>query len=61
VAGKNGFFDARVIPSAADADPEVAWAGLTENEARAAGVSYGKGVFPCSRAASAALLASRAR
>ena len=45
-AGKNSFFDARVIPSVAYTDPEVAWAGLTENEARAAGVPYGKGVFP---------------
>ena len=45
-AGKNSAFDARVIPSVAYTDPEVAWAGLTENEARAAGVPYGKGVFP---------------
>ncbi len=45
-AGKNSFFDARVIPSVAYTDPEVAWAGVTETEARAAGVTYGKGVFP---------------
>ena len=45
-AGKNSFFDARVIPSVAYTDPEVAWAGVTENEARATGVTYGKGVFP---------------
>jgi dihydrolipoamide dehydrogenase len=45
-AGKNTFFDARVIPSVAYTDPEVAWAGLTENEARAQGRKYGKGVFP---------------
>ncbi|MBV9750857.1 MAG: dihydrolipoyl dehydrogenase [Acetobacteraceae bacterium] len=45
-AGKNSFFDAKVIPSVAYTDPEVAWAGLTENEARAKGVKYGKGVFP---------------
>jgi dihydrolipoamide dehydrogenase len=45
-AGKNSFFDARAIPSVAYTDPEVAWAGVTENEARAAGVKYGKGVFP---------------
>jgi dihydrolipoyl dehydrogenase len=45
-AGKNSFFDARVIPSVAYTDPEVAWAGITENQARAAGVTYGKGVFP---------------
>ena len=46
VAGKNSAFDARVIPSVAYTDPEVAWAGLTETEARAAGAPYGKGVFP---------------
>jgi dihydrolipoamide dehydrogenase len=46
IAGKNSFFDARAIPSVAYTDPEVAWAGVTENEARAAGVTYGKGVFP---------------
>ena len=45
-AGKNSFFDARAIPSVAYTDPEVAWAGVTENEARAAGVKFGKGVFP---------------
>jgi dihydrolipoamide dehydrogenase len=46
IAGKNSYFDARAIPSVAYTDPEVAWAGVTENEARAAGVTYGKGVFP---------------
>jgi dihydrolipoamide dehydrogenase len=46
IAGKNSFFDARAIPSVAYTDPEVAWAGVTETEARAAGVKYGKGVFP---------------
>jgi dihydrolipoamide dehydrogenase len=45
-AGRNAVFDARVIPSVAYTDPEVAWAGLTENEAKAQGVKYGKGVFP---------------
>ena len=45
-AGKNSSFDARVIPSVAYTDPEVAWVGLTEGEARARGVRYGKGVFP---------------
>ena len=35
-----------MIPSVAYTDPEVAWAGLTENEAKANGVKYGKGVFP---------------
>jgi dihydrolipoamide dehydrogenase len=46
IAGKNSFFDVRAIPSVAYTDPEVAWAGVTENEAKAAGVAYGKGVFP---------------
>jgi dihydrolipoamide dehydrogenase len=45
-AGKNAHFDAKVIPSVAYTDPEVAWVGLTENEAKAKGVKYGKGVFP---------------
>jgi len=45
-AGKNSYFDVRTIPSVAYTDPEVAWAGITENEARAAGKTYGKGVFP---------------
>ena len=45
-AGKNSFFDARVIPSVAYTDPEVAWAGMTENQAKAAGLKYRKGVFP---------------
>ena len=45
-AGHNSYFDATVIPSVAYTDPEVAWVGVTENEAKAAGVKYGKGVFP---------------
>jgi dihydrolipoamide dehydrogenase len=45
-AGPNSVFDAKVIPSVAYTDPEVAWVGLTENEAKAKGVKYGKGVFP---------------
>jgi dihydrolipoamide dehydrogenase len=45
-AGRESYFDARVIPSVAYTDPEVAWVGVTEDEAKAAGVKYGKGVFP---------------
>jgi dihydrolipoamide dehydrogenase len=45
-AGMKSYFDARVIPSVAYTDPEVAWAGLTEGEAKAQGIKYGKGVFP---------------
>src|SRR4051794_19578029 len=45
-AGHTSYFDAAVIPSVAYTDPEVAWVGVTENEAKAAGVRYGKGVSP---------------
>jgi dihydrolipoamide dehydrogenase len=45
-AGRNSYFDAKVIPSVAYTDPEVAWVGVTENEAKAAGIKYGKGAFP---------------
>ena len=45
-SGQKSFFDAAVIPSVAYTDPEVAWVGLTENEAKAKGIKYGKGVFP---------------
>ena len=45
-AGRNSFLDAKVIPSVAYTDPEVAWVGMTENEAKAKGIKYGKGVFP---------------
>jgi dihydrolipoamide dehydrogenase len=45
-AGRNSVFDAKVIPSVAYTDPEVAWVGLTELEAKASGVKYSKGVFP---------------
>jgi dihydrolipoamide dehydrogenase len=39
-------FDARVVPSVAYTDPEIAWVGLTEDEARARGVAVKKGLFP---------------
>jgi dihydrolipoamide dehydrogenase len=39
-------FDARVIPSVAYTDPEVAWVGLTEDDAKARGVKVTKGLFP---------------
>ena len=45
-AGQKSHFDAKVIPSVAYTDPEVAWVGVTENEAKAKGMKYGKGVFP---------------
>ncbi len=45
-AGEKRFFDARVIPSVAYTDPEVAWVGLTEIEAKAKGIAYETGSFP---------------
>ena len=45
-AGMKSWFDARVIPSVAYTDPEVAWVGVTEAEAKQQGLNYGKGVFP---------------
>jgi dihydrolipoamide dehydrogenase len=49
IAGLPGAgFDARAIPSVAFTDPEIAWMGLTEAEARERGVEYEKGVFPWS-------------
>ena len=45
-AGHNAYFDARQIPSVAYTDPEVAWAGKTEEQCKAEGVQYGKAVFP---------------
>jgi len=47
-AGLKSGFDARVIPSVAYTDPEIAWVGLTETEAEARGVAYEKGAFPWS-------------
>ena len=46
IAGEKRAFDARVIPSVAYTDPEVAWVGLTETEAKAKGIAYEKGMFP---------------
>lgn len=46
IAGKKHYFDAKCIAAVAYTDPEVAWVGLTENEAQKQGINYGKGVFP---------------
>ncbi|PJX26496.1 dihydrolipoyl dehydrogenase [Advenella sp. S44] len=46
IAGHKSYFDVRVIPSVAYTDPELAWAGLTEEEAKKQGIKYEKGVFP---------------
>jgi len=45
-AGNKSGFEANVIPSVAYTDPEIAWVGLTETEAKAKGIDYGKGTFP---------------
>jgi dihydrolipoamide dehydrogenase len=45
-AGQKSHFDARVIPSVAYTDPEVAWVGITEDEAKAKGIRLEKGLFP---------------
>ena len=46
VAGHKSHFDALTIPSVAYTDPEIAWMGLTENQAKAQGIEYEKGAFP---------------
>lgn len=46
IAGEKSYFDARVIPSVAYTDPEVAWVGITEEEAKAQNIEVEKGVFP---------------
>jgi len=44
--GEKSYFDARQIPSVAYTDPEVAWAGKTEEQCKAEGIKFGKAVFP---------------
>ncbi|RZF28270.1 dihydrolipoyl dehydrogenase [Paraburkholderia sp. UYCP14C] len=44
--GEKAYFDAMQIPSVAYTDPEVAWAGKTEEQLKAEGVKFGKAVFP---------------
>jgi len=46
ISGMKSHFDVRTIPSVAYTDPEVAWAGITEEQAKKEGVAYGKGTFP---------------
>ncbi|NOQ88485.1 MAG: dihydrolipoyl dehydrogenase [Gammaproteobacteria bacterium] len=46
ISGMKSFFDAKTIPSVAYTDPEISWMGLTEEQAKADGVEYTKGVFP---------------
>jgi dihydrolipoamide dehydrogenase len=47
-SGLKSHFDAQVIPSVAYTDPEIAWVGVTEDEARAQGRSLRRAVFPWS-------------
>ena len=46
IAGHKSHFVALTIPSVAYTDPEIAWMGLTENQAKAQGIEYEKGAFP---------------
>jgi len=46
IAGKKHYFDPKCIASVAYTDPEIAWTGVTENEAKEKGINYGKAVFP---------------
>jgi dihydrolipoamide dehydrogenase len=46
IAGKKHYFEPKCIPSVAYTDPEIAWTGLTEKEAKEQGISYEKAVFP---------------
>jgi dihydrolipoamide dehydrogenase len=48
IAGRKSYFDAHVIPSVAYTDPEIAWVGLTEDEAKKSGRKLKKGLFPWS-------------
>lgn len=44
--GEKAYFDVKQIPSVAYTDPEVAWAGVTEDQCKAQGIKYSKSVFP---------------
>ncbi len=46
ISGMKSHFDVRTIPSVAYTDPEVAWVGITEEQAKKDGIAYGKGTFP---------------
>ncbi|MEN9558890.1 MAG: hypothetical protein RLZZ502_101 [Pseudomonadota bacterium] len=46
IAGHKAYFDARQIPSVAYTDPEIAWAGKTEEQLKSEGIAYRKGLFP---------------
>lgn len=46
IAGMKHYFDVKTIPSVAYTDPEIAWTGVTESEAKEKGIHYGTGTFP---------------
>ncbi len=46
ISGEKNYFEASVIPSVAYTDPEVAWVGVSEIQAKEQGLNYGKGAFP---------------
>ena len=46
ISGKKHYFDPRCIPSVAYTDPEIAWAGVTEKEAKEQGIQYEAATFP---------------
>ncbi|MCW8923228.1 MAG: dihydrolipoyl dehydrogenase [Gammaproteobacteria bacterium] len=46
ISGMKSYFDAKTIPSVAYTDPEIAWMGMTEDQAKAQGIEYSKGAFP---------------
>ncbi len=46
ICGKKHFFEPKCIPGVAYTDPEIAWAGLTENQCKEQGIKYGKAAFP---------------
>lgn len=60
IAGHKVAFDARTIPSVAYTDPEIAWMGLTETQAREQNIAYEKAVFPWAASGRALAMASEA-
>jgi dihydrolipoamide dehydrogenase len=57
IAGRNSVFDNRAIPAVVFTEPEIAWCGLTESEAKAAGREVGAAKFPWSASGRAMTLA----
>lgn len=60
IAGHKVAFDARTIPSVAYTDPEIAWMGLTETEAKKQGTAYEKAIFPWAASGRAIAMGSEA-